>query len=80
MAIYDYKCKECENTQEVRHGMTESPKIDCLICGSSNTFKMVGAARTIFKGGGWAAKELALDRIGMPEHVKKHARTNKALD
>ena len=72
--VYDYKCRDCENIQEERHGMTETPQITCLTCGSSNTFRMVGAARTIFKGGGWARNEMALDAVKMPEHVKKHAR------
>lgn len=74
MAAYNYKCKDCGNIQEVNHKVTEDPEIVCLTCGSSNTRRMVGATRTIFKGGGWVVNESSLDKIGMPEHVKKHAR------
>jgi putative FmdB family regulatory protein len=74
MPKYDYKCRECGTVQEVVHSIKESPEVVCLTCGSSNTFRMVGATRTIFKGGGWAGNEASLDRMGVPDHVKPHAR------
>jgi putative FmdB family regulatory protein len=74
MPRYDYRCKKCDAVQEVKHSIKEDPEVVCLMCGSSDTRRMISATRTIFKGGGWAQNEAALDKIGMPEHVKQHAR------
>lgn len=74
MPKYDYKCRDCEAVQEVTHRITEDPVIECLTCGSHNTRRLVGATRTIFKGAGFYKNEAALNAVGMPEHVKKHAR------
>lgn len=73
MPKYDYICKECKSIQEVTHSIKEDPVVECLTCHSHNTRRMVGATRTVFKGGGWAGKEAAYDRMGVPSHVRKHA-------
>lgn len=71
MAVYDYRCKECGNVQEERHSVKDDPTIVCLTCGSSNTRRMVAATRTLFKGTGFAINDSALDKIGMPAHVRE---------
>lgn len=35
--IYDYGCKKCKDTVEVRHGMNEKPEIKCDKCGGKRT-------------------------------------------
>lgn len=73
MAVkYDYKCRSCGKIWEESHSVHESPRYTCE-CGSEDTFKMIGATRTIFKGGGWAGREADYDRMGVPAHVRKHA-------
>ena len=32
MATYDYQCTKCDTIQEIRHGMTEAPKLLCNQC------------------------------------------------
>jgi len=71
MAKYDIRCKECQHVWEVNHSVKEDPTYVCPNCGSSNCRRMVGATRTIFKGPGFAINDSALDRIGMPAHVRE---------
>lgn len=39
---YDYQCEKCGHVQEVEHGMTEKPKIDCPKCKSTKVYKKLG--------------------------------------
>ena len=53
MPTYDYKCKKCEHTFEVFHGINDSPELKCPVCGEK-TEKMIGAGiGLIFKGTGF---------------------------
>lgn len=74
MAIYDYKCLDCENIQEERHSMKEDPVIKCKECGSEHTKRYMGNAniRNIFKGTGFAVNDLALDKMKVPQSVRKN--------
>ena len=71
MPKYDVKCKDCENVWEVTHSVREDPVYVCPTCGSQNCRRMVGATRTLFKGTGFAINDIALDRLGMPKHVRE---------
>ncbi len=33
MPVYTYQCTQCHHTQEVTHGMKETPKLACDDCG-----------------------------------------------
>jgi len=53
MPTYDYKCVKCEHKFERFHGMNETPKITCPVCGAK-TEKLIGAGiGIIFKGSGF---------------------------
>jgi len=52
MPTYDYSCLECDNDQEVSHGINERPRVECSKCGGS-TIKAFTAIPAIFKGSGW---------------------------
>lgn len=71
MARYDYRCLDCENIKEVTHSVKDDPVVECDVCGSVNTKRLISATRTVFKGTGFAINDLALDRIGMPQHVRQ---------
>jgi putative FmdB family regulatory protein len=43
MALYDYRCDDCEIEQEVTHRMDEEPHIECTTC--------KGGMRKIISGG-----------------------------
>lgn len=83
MARYDYKCRECETVFEEEHSVNESPEVKCPSCSGTDTFKYMGNYDTMtvrFKGAGWAINDSALDKIGMPEHVKNSPHAKKYLD
>jgi putative FmdB family regulatory protein len=35
MPTYDYECEKCGSVHEVMHGMSESPQVSCLECGTA---------------------------------------------
>lgn len=79
---YDYRCRECLAVFEVNHSMTENPEVDCEVCGSKNTHKYLGNIRNVpirFRGVGFAANDLALSKIGFPEHYKENPEVRKKL-
>lgn len=53
MPTYDYKCKKCNNTFEIFHKMSESPKIKCPKCGSIAERILSYNSNIIFKGEGF---------------------------
>jgi putative FmdB family regulatory protein len=73
--VYDYKCRECENVFQVAHSIAvknaaEELGTKCPECDSKNIFRYLGnygSATIVFKGTGWAHKEIMLDKIGMPK-------------
>jgi len=57
MAVYSYKCKECENEQEERHGMNDTPEIACTNCGHMGAVKMIPKSLNfVLKGASWSGK------------------------
>jgi len=55
MATYDYYCHECERDQEVVHGMTEAPKVECEVCERTMS-KVMRSSNFHLKGSGWFGK------------------------
>lgn len=74
MTLYDYKCVNCENVQEVRHAMTATPEVVCEKCGSTHTNKYLGNAnlRVIFRGLGFSVNDSALDKMNVPKAVREN--------
>ena len=57
MALYDYKCAECGNEQEERHGMNETPELMCSECGEKSLTKMIPKSLNfVLKGASWSGK------------------------
>lgn len=52
MALYDYKCRVCDDVVTVSHSVSESPSVACGVC-SSPRFKKFSAPALQFPGGGW---------------------------
>jgi len=50
MASYDYRCPECEDTEEEVHGMTEEPEIICEKCLAKNPARQVRKVKLISRG------------------------------
>lgn len=82
MALYDYKCRTCENIFEEEHGVNEDPVVPCPECSGVDTHKYIGNYRTMpvrFKGTGWVVNDTALDAVGMPENIRNSAATKEKL-
>jgi putative FmdB family regulatory protein len=53
MPAYNYKCTECNELIEVRHGMNESYSDACEKCGNAMRKLISAGAGVIFKGSGF---------------------------
>jgi putative FmdB family regulatory protein len=54
MPTYTYLCKKCSHEMDVFHAISATPKVECEMCGSKRTEKMLGTgAGIIFKGSGF---------------------------
>lgn len=53
MPTYTYQCPQCEQEQEVYHGMNESPKIKCPDCKKVAKRLLGTGSGVIFKGNGF---------------------------
>jgi predicted nucleic acid-binding Zn ribbon protein len=84
---YDYKCRECSTIWPVSHKMDvknpiEELGIECPECNSANIFRYLGnygTATIVFKGTGWAHKDIMLDKIGMPKTTQNSPEAQAAL-
>ena len=54
MPIYEYECKQCDKTFEVKQSITEAPLGACPDCGGP-VRKLISASTFTLKGGGWYA-------------------------
>jgi putative FmdB family regulatory protein len=52
LPTYDYQCRDCGNTIEVIHSMTEEGPSTCEVCGGSLR-RILHPAGIIFKGSGF---------------------------
>ena len=52
MAIYDYKCRVCDDMIQVNHSINDSPTVLCGKC-ESKRVKVISAPAVAFKGTGW---------------------------
>lgn len=50
MPTYSYKCKDCLQTFEISHSMTEKQE-NCLECESSNIFRLLFAPKAVLYDG-----------------------------
>lgn len=55
MPLYVYNCKKCNYDMDVRHGMSEAPKIECEECDSIMK-KVIRGTNFQLKGKGWFGK------------------------
>ncbi len=52
MPLYDYRCKNCQQTTEVRHGSRETFEGPCPSCGGE-VARVFNPAGIVFKGSGF---------------------------
>jgi predicted nucleic acid-binding Zn ribbon protein len=87
MPTYEYKCLDCSNIWVEVHSISvnnavEELGIKCTNCQSININKYLGnygTATVVFKGTGWAHKDLLLDKIGMPSATRNSPEAQAAM-
>ena len=52
MPIYEYQCPKCKTAKELRHGMSESPKVKCPACRAAMK-RVISVNSFQLKGDGW---------------------------
>lgn len=57
MPIYEYRCAECGQEQEVLQKVSEPPLTVCPACGKPALQKQLSAAGFQLKGSGWYATD-----------------------
>jgi putative FmdB family regulatory protein len=53
LPLYDYQCRACSKTSEVRHGFREVYQGTCPACGSDEMSRVFNPAGIVFKGSGF---------------------------
>ena len=73
MPLYDYKCRACGKTFEIRHGFNERHETPCQACGSALA-RVYNPAPIVFKGSGFyvtdSRKGSASNGAAKPENAK----------
>jgi putative FmdB family regulatory protein len=54
MAMYDYKCRVCNDVVTVTHSIDDKPTILCAKCDAKRV-KVFGAPSLSFPGSGWGS-------------------------
>ncbi|MBJ6749570.1 FmdB family zinc ribbon protein [Geomonas anaerohicana] len=52
MPLYEYQCKSCNNTFELRQKFSDAPASECPACGGP-VEKLISQSGFSLKGGGW---------------------------
>lgn len=55
MPLYDYYCKDCDESEEVFFGFADKQEMVCSECGQ-HMVKTIFPVGVIFRGTGWAGK------------------------
>ena len=52
MPLYEYQCKSCSNTFELRQKFSDAPASECPACGGA-VEKLISQSGFALKGSGW---------------------------
>ncbi len=58
MPLYEYKCKDCNETFEVMQKFSDEPVSSCIHC-AGEVEKLISQSSFILKGGGWYLTDYA---------------------
>jgi putative FmdB family regulatory protein len=62
MPTYSYECKSCEDSFEVKQGMSDDKLKVCSKCGQEALQRVLGTPGFSLKGTGWYATDFKGDR------------------
>ena len=79
MPIYEYKCDACGHVFESLQKISESPLVECPVCGKDTLKKLVSSPAFRLKGGGWYETDFKTgDKKNVTHTDKKEKKTDKA--
>lgn len=61
MPIYEYRCEACGHELEVIQRMSDSPLVECPVCGKPSLKKKISAVGFRLSGGGWYETDFKKD-------------------
>lgn len=73
MPCYDYRCKDCGETFEVRHSMMEKPTVACPKCSSTSTHKVPQAVGLVTR----SSRSIFMDRA--VDQAKRNAEMGEEM-
>ena len=68
MPRYDYECKTCHHTFELKQSFNSNPVADCLACGKEAR-RVIHSVPVVFKGSGWYVNDYG--KGGVTKSVSK---------
>ena len=80
MPSYDYRCRDCEETFEIRHSFKETPTIMCPACKSRDTSKMPSLAGLIVHTGRSNRMDQAHDQVKRNLDMKEEMRRDMGIE
>jgi len=81
MAVcYDYNCKDCDLTFEIRHSMTEEPIVICPRCKSRETRKVPALVGMVVRSGRSVAMDRAVDQVKRNVDMKEELRRDLGIE
>jgi putative FmdB family regulatory protein len=79
MPIYEYKCDACGHVFESLQKISESPLVECPVCGKDTLKKLVSSPAFRLKGGGWYETDFKTgDKKNVTHTEKKEKKPDKA--
>ena len=80
MPIYEYKCDACGHVFESLQKISESPLVECPVCGKDTLKKLVSSPAFRLKGGGWYETDFKTgDKKNVSHSDKKEKKSDKAV-
>lgn len=80
MPCYDYNCKDCDLTFEVRHSMKETPIVICPRCQSRSTRKVPPLVGMVVRSGRSVAMDRATDQVKRNVEMKEELRRDMGIE
>lgn len=65
MPLYEYQCKSCNNTFELRQKFSDAPASECPTCGGP-VEKLISQSGFALKGGGWYGDGYGASKTAAP--------------
>ena len=80
MPAYDYRCKDCELTFEIRHSFKETPIIICPKCQSRSTNKVPALVGLVVHSGRSNRMDQAHDQVKRNLDMKEEMRRDMGIE